>query len=147
VCEQHYSVVNTSHQGDNMATISSPSLLDTREVAKAVKTWFDKREFETRAEQTADVIAVKARKKSTFRAVVAADRAIEVTVRHVGTETQVDVRQGSWKTNIVSNTVWFVATGGAGLLISGWSVVIQKDLENHIRQIMATMAGVREIDL
>jgi phage anti-repressor protein len=130
-----------------VAIIESPVPVDSREVAKQVKAWFDERSFETKAEQSGDVIVVKARKKSTFRAIVAADRAIEVAVRNTEYATHVDVRQGSWKTNIVSNTVWFVATGGAGLLISGWSLVIQRDLESHIRGILAQLGGTREIQL
>lgn len=130
-----------------MAIISCSSLLETREVARRVKSWLDERGFETRAEQAGEVIAVKARKKSGLRAVLAADRALEVAVRQTSSETQVDVRQGSWKTNVVSNTAWFVATGGAGLLISGWSVVIQKDLENHIRTVFAELTGSHEIEL
>lgn len=62
-------------------------------------------------------ISVKARKASAFRAIVGADRAMEIGIRQWIGETQVEVRQGSWKTNIVSNTAWLVVTSGMNLLI------------------------------
>jgi hypothetical protein len=130
-----------------MALLSSRVPLDTREVAKRIKDWLDKKGFETKAEISGDVYTVKARKASGLRAVVGADRALEVVVQVASGETQVDVRQGSWKTNIISNAAWFVATGGANLLISGWSVVIQKDLENFVRGVLSELSGTREIEL
>ncbi len=87
------------------------------------------------------------RKGSAVRAVLGADRALEVEVRHAGSQTIADVRQGSWKTNIVSNAVWLVATGGMNLAVSGWSVIIQKDLESYIRSLFAELGGVHMVDL
>ncbi len=130
-----------------MALITFPALVDTRQVAKRIKGWLDSKGFETRAFQGGGAYTVKARKSGTFRAVVGADRALEIGVRHHGSETQVDVRQGSWKTNAVSNTAWLVVTGGANLLISGWSVVVQKDLEAFVRTVLEDGSGTREVDL
>jgi hypothetical protein len=45
------------------------------------------------------------------------------------------------------NAVWLVANGGMNLLISGWSVVIQKDLETFVRSVLAELAGTHEVDL
>ena len=130
-----------------MATITYPKILDTREIAKQVKKWFDQKKFETKAIEQDESYAIKARKKGGLRALVGADRAIEVSVRAVNGETHVEVRQGSWKTNVISNAAWLVVTGGMNLAISGWSVVIQKELENYIRKIMDEMSGSREVEL
>jgi len=59
----------------------------------------------------------------------------------------VEVRQGSWQTNAISNAAWFVVTGGMNLAISGWSIVIQKDLENHIKKVLDDIGGFQEIEL
>jgi hypothetical protein len=130
-----------------MATITHPSLVDTRKVAKAIKDWLDLKGFETKALEASGTYTVKARKASVLRAVFGADRALEVEVRQTGDQTIADIRQGSWKTNIISNAVWLVATGGMNLAISGWSVVIQKELESHIRSVFAELGGVHEVDL
>lgn len=129
-----------------MALITTSALIDTREVAKRIKTWLAEKGFETRVLATGSTYAVKARKSSAFRAVVGADRALEVGIRHWGGETQVEVRQGSWKTNAWSNTAWLVVTGGANLGISAWSVLVQRDLESFVRSTLAELAGVREVD-
>lgn len=130
-----------------MTIIACPALADTREVARRIKVWLDDRGFETKTLESANSYVVKARKASAFRAIVGADRALEVGVRHWNGETQVEVRQGSWKTNIVSNAVWLVVTGGMNLLISGWSLVVQKDLETFVRSVLAELAGTHEVDL
>ncbi len=130
-----------------MATITHPSRLDTRKTAKAIQDWLDEKGFETKAFDAQGAYTIKARKGSAVRAVVGADRALEVEVRHAGSQTVADVRQGSWKTNIVSNAVWLVATGGMNLAVSGWSVVIQKDLESYIRSLFAELGGVHMVDL
>jgi hypothetical protein len=130
-----------------MALITCPAIVDNREVAKRIKKWFEDKGFETKAFESSGSFSVKARKASTFRAVVGADRALEVAVRHCDGETQVEVRQGSWKTNIISNAAWLVVTGGMNLAISGWSVVIQKDLEKFVRSVLDELAGTHEVDL
>ena len=86
-------------------------------------------------------------KASTVRAVFAADRALEIEVRHFDNQTQMDVRQGSWKTNAISNVAWLVATG---LHVAGFhrrSQVIQKELEAFIRTALGEQIGLREVDL
>ena len=130
-----------------MATIAHPELLDTRQVAKSVKQWLDGKKFETQALESGGSYIIKARKASMLRSVVAADRALEVAVRHADGQTVVDIRQGSWKTNVISNAAWLVATGGMNLAFSGWSVVIQKELEAHIRNLLSEMSGIRVVDL
>lgn len=130
-----------------MATIVHLGKLDNREIAKQIKKWFDQKGFETKAIEQDESYAVRARKSGGFRAIVGADRAIEVGIHTLGDETQVDVRQGSWKTNAISNAAWLVVTGGMNLAISGWSIVIQKDLENHIRKILNDMSGAKEVEL
>ena len=130
-----------------MAIITHPSLVDTRQVAKRIKEWLEAKGFETKALETGSSYVVKARKASKFRAIVGADRALEIGVRQTEGETQVDVRQGSWKTNAISNAAWLVATGGMNLLISGWSVVVQKELETFVRTILAEEGGTREVEL
>ena len=131
----------------SMATITHPSRLDTRKAAKAIRDWLDQKGFETKALEAQGAYTIKARKGSAVRAVLGADRALEVEVRHAGYQTIADVRQGSWKTNIVSNAVWLVATGGMNLAVSGWSVIIQKDLESYIRSLFAELGGVHVVDL
>ena len=130
-----------------MATIVHPALVDTRKVATAINDWLRLKCFETKALEADGSYTVKARKANAVRAVLGADRALEVEVRQSDGRTVVDVRQGSWKTNIISNVAWAVVTGGMNLAISGWSVVIQKDLEAHIRSVLAELGGVREVDL
>lgn len=129
-----------------MALISSPVPLDNREVARRIKDWLDKKGFETKAFEADGSYFLKTRKSSGLRSVVGADRALEIGIRHSDNQTQVEVRQGSWKTNIVSNAGWFLVTGGANLLFSGWSLVIQKDLESYIRTIFNDM-GMKEVAL
>lgn len=125
-----------------MAVITREGLVNTQDVANAVKDWLDSKGFDTRVLGEGGEFTVKARKASAVRAVVGADRALEVGVRHFAGRTEVDVRQGSWKTNIVSNAAWLAATGGMNLAISGWSLVIQKELESHIRAILATLPRI-----
>ena len=122
-----------------MALITTAKSLDTEVVAQRVKAWLDGKGFQTKLFETGDGYAIKARKASAFRAVVGADRALEIGIRHWGGETQVEVRQGSWTTNAISNSVWLIATSGANLLISGWSVLIQRDLESFVRTTMADL--------
>src|SRR5262245_29354453 len=117
-----------------MATITYPQALDLDPLARSVRRWFKERGFETKRECLADQYVVKARKSSVWRALLAADRAINVSMSVTGDRTEVIVSQGDWTTNLVSNAAWFALTGGTNLLISGWSVVIQKQLEAHIRQ-------------
>lgn len=130
-----------------MATIVHFVKVDNRELANVIKNWFTQKHFETKTLEQDGSYAVKARKSSGFRAFVGADRAIEVAIRTSGNETHVDVRQGSWKTNAISNVAWLVVTGGMNLAISGWSVVIQKDLENYIRKVLDDMSGAKEVEL
>ena len=130
-----------------MASIVHPSLVNTRDVAREIKDWLEARKFETKALESSGSYIVKARKASAFRAVVGADRALEVAVFHSDGQTHVEVRQGSWKTNIISNAAWLMVTGGMNLLISGWSVVVQKELETHIRSVLSELGGVREVEL
>jgi hypothetical protein len=122
-----------------MATMSYPKSLDVEELVKRIKGWFDLREFETKVVGEGAHWAVKARKAGWFRAAMAADRAINVNVRTDGERTEVVVGQGDWTTNLVSNAVWFAVTGGAWLAISGWSFVVQWQLESYIRQQMEDM--------
>ncbi len=130
-----------------MSVVTQPGQLDTREIAKKIKGWLDGKGFETKALEAEGAYIVKARKGNILRAAVGADRAIEIDVRHLNGETQVSVRQGSWKTNIISNAAWLLVTGGANLLISGWSLVIQRDLEAFIRETLNQLSGVREVEL
>jgi hypothetical protein len=130
-----------------MALIVHSQEIDNREVARQIKNWFDQKSFETKVIQGNNSYAIKARKKSKLRAVVGADRAIEVAIRTTDGETQVEVRQGSWKTNAISNAAWLVVTGGMNLAISGWSIMIQKDLENYIRKVLDDIGGFQEIEL
>ena len=130
-----------------MAIIIHPQEIDNREVARQIKNWFDQKSFETKVIQGNNSYAIKARKKNKLRAVVGADRAIEVAIRTTDGETQVEVRQGSWKTNAISNAAWLVVTGGMNLAISGWSIMIQKDLENYIRKVLDDIGGFQEIEL
>jgi hypothetical protein len=130
-----------------MALITYPAEVDIKEVSRRIQQWFHHKNFETRALKVDVSYIIKARKKSAFRAIVAADRALEVAVRNFNGEAKVDVKQGSWKTNAISNAVWFVATGGMMLLVSGWSIVAQKELESRIRAILEDVAGAQEVDL
>jgi len=130
-----------------MATIVLHKKLDNREVAKQIKNWFDKRNFQTKAIEQDGAYAIKARKSSGLRSFVGADRAIEVSICTLNEETHVEVRQGSWKTNVISNAAWLVVTGGMNLAFSGWSIVIQKELENYIRQVLDDMGGAKEVEL
>ena len=130
-----------------MATIVQHKKLDNREIARQIKNWFDKRDFETKAIEQDGTYEVKARKSSGLRAILGADRAIEVRVETLGEETHVDVRQGSWKTNAISNAAWLVVTGGMNLAISGWSIVIQKELESYVREILNNMSGAKDVEL
>jgi hypothetical protein len=125
-----------------MALIVHPSAVDTREVARRVKIWFDEKGFETKAFGQDNAYLVKARKSSTLRSVIGADRAIEVGVRAADGETRVNVCQGSWKTIVISNAAWLFVTGGINLAISGWSLVIQKDLEGYVREILEELSAV-----
>ena len=130
-----------------MAIITCSLLVDTREVAKRLKAWLDGKDFETRAFQSSTGYTLKARKSSGLRSAVGADRALEIGIRHQGEETQVEVRQGSWKTNAVSNAAWMIATGGANIAVSGWSLMIQKELEQFVRTVFDDLTGSREVDL
>ena len=130
-----------------MSLITCNSLVDHREVAKRIKTWLEAKSFETTALESNGSYVVKARKKGVFRSVIGADRALEVGVRQFDGLTQVDIRQGSWKTNVISNAAWILVTGGANLLISGWSIVIQKELEAFVRSVFEELSGTRQVEL
>lgn len=130
-----------------MSLITCNSLVDHREVARRIKTWLEAKSFETMALESNGSYVVKARKKGVFRSVVGADRALEVVVQQSDGQTQVDIRQGSWKTNVISNAAWFLVTGGANLLISGWSIVVQKDLEAFVRSVFEELSVTRQVEL
>ncbi len=124
-----------------MATLTHPDQLDTQELTYRIERWFLEQGFETKRVGSEGLYAIKARKSSWWRALMAADRAVEVDVRTVGHSTEVIVGQGDWTTNVVSNAVWFAITGGGNLAFSGWSFVIQWQLEAYIRQTMAELAA------
>lgn len=130
-----------------MSVIGHPEELDTRALATRIKKWLDGKNFETKALEGAGSFVIKARKASALRAVVGADRALEIEIRNFEGQTQVDVRQGSWKTNFISNAVWVVATGGMNLAFTGWSLVIQKELETFIKESFSDLGGLREVEL
>ncbi len=130
-----------------MSTITAPTSLDNPEVATKINQWFVKKAFETRAFEQNGNYFLKARKHGVIRSVVGADRAIEVGIRTINETTEVCVNQGSWKTNIISNVAWFFVTSGANILISGWSVVLQKELESYIRSILGGASEAREVNL
>jgi hypothetical protein len=129
-----------------MALMTCPARVDTREVGTRLKEWVEAKRFEMKALESSGSYIVKARKASTFRSIVGADHALEIGVRQGNGETQVEVRQGSWKPNIVSHAAWLVVTGGMNLLISGWSVVIQQDLEAFSRSVLMELSGQHEVD-
>jgi hypothetical protein len=124
-----------------MATMNYPRSLDVQELIKRIQGWSEMREFETKVVGDGQHWAVKARKSSWFRAAMAADRAINVNIRTDGEKTEVVVGQGDWTTNLASNAVWLAVTGGAWLAISGWSFVVQWQLEGFIRQQMEEMGS------
>lgn len=130
-----------------MALISEPVVVDTLTLAKRVNHWLQEKGFETKAVELGGTYAIKARKSSLIRSVAGADRALEVSIRQFNGQTQVDVRQGSWKTNVVSNSVWLVATGGANLALTGWSLIVQKDLESFVRLAISELGGGKEVFL
>ena len=117
-----------------MMTCSKP--LDPHNIARRVQGWFDDRNFESKMLRDEGAYIVKARKSSKWRAVMGADRALNVIIGHNESGgTQVEVKQGDWTTNIVSNAAWLLVTGGANMAISGWSFVLQKQLQNYIQSI------------
>lgn len=130
-----------------MSKITHPGRADNRDIAKRIKGWLDKKGFETKAFESDDGFTIKARKASAIRALIGADRALEIDVRYANDQTEVDLRQGSWKTNAISNLAWVVVTGGANLAISGWSLLIQKELEAFVREALSQVSGVREVEL
>src|SRR5262245_26885855 len=103
-----------------MATLSYPRALDTAALATGIKGGFDLGSLETSMVGAGSGYTIKARKSSWFRAIMAADRALEVTVCTRDGSTQVVVSQGDWTTNLLSNLSWFLATEGANLGISAW---------------------------
>lgn len=131
-----------------MSMITQPGKADTREVAKRIKTWFIQQGFETKAFEQDGAFTLKACKCGGIRTLLGADRAIEVDIRIIDNQTQVEVRQGSWKTNAVSSVGFLLLTGGLDiLLVAGWSAVIQKQLETHIKEILEDVCGVNEVEL
>ncbi len=130
-----------------MATITGGSAADIKQVAAQIADWFHDKRFQVEALSDGSNYLVKARKASGVRAAVGADRALVVEVSRSGGELTVDVRQGSWKTNAVSNAAWLVATGGMNLAISGWSVVVQKELEGYVRSLLTTSQGYQPVEL
>ena len=119
-----------------MATLTASKQLDLCHIAGQVQAWFEQRHFENKLLEDNGMYVVKARKSSKWRAVMGADRALNVIIGHSDTGgTQVEVKQGDWTTNIVSNAAWLVVTGGANMAISGWSFVLQKQLQNYIQSI------------
>ncbi|MCP4106951.1 MAG: hypothetical protein GY749_15670 [Desulfobacteraceae bacterium] len=120
-----------------MSAIECAKPLDLSDIAWRIKQWFDEKKFENKVLEDNGSYIVKARKSSIWRAVMGADRAINIIIEHSeNSGTLVNVKQGDWTTNIVSNAVWFVFTGGANLAFSGWSFVLQKQLEKYIQDIL-----------
>lgn len=119
-----------------MATLTASKPLDLNEMARQIQDWFEQRHFENKLLEDNGAYIVKARKSSKWRAVLGADRALNVILGHENGGTKVMVKQGDWTTNIVSNTIWLVATGGTNILISGWSFVLQKQLQSYIQSLL-----------
>jgi len=128
-----------------MTTISRPVHIDRDVLAEAVRTWFADRNFVTAVDRSVEGrVTVRGNKSGAARTALAADRALVVSIANLSspTRTVVEVRQGDWSKNIAANVGWFVFTGGSNVLVSGWSLKIQKDLERYIRQVVAELPAL-----
>ena len=110
-------------------------------IAKQIKNWFDQRKFETKAIDQDGNYQIKARKNRGLHSFTRADRVIEVSICTIDQEMRVEVRQGSWKTNAISTPSRIAVAGGKNFAISGWSILIQKELENYIRKLLDDLSG------
>ena len=118
-----------------MSQISTTDILDTKAIADGVKRWFNERDWDVKTDATENNHYIRAHKSNWWRAVVGADRALVVHVYSNKDGTFVDVGQGDWTTNIVSNVIWAFATGGTNIAISGWSFISQKQLQSYIQEL------------
>jgi hypothetical protein len=120
-----------------MTVIAADAQLDINVVARQIKGWLGERGFETQTLEAEYGLLLKSAKSSALRTFFAADRALVIRISNETAVTEVHVRQGNWTKNLVSNAGWALATGGTNLAISGWSLVIQKQLEAYIRKILS----------
>ena len=119
-----------------MTIIESKLLFDQNEVAGAIRKWFMDRNFDTEKEVTQSGITILAGKKGIFRTALCAARSFHIEVENVGGIARVKFSEDSWKTNLAANTAWFIATGGANLVLSAWSYKILHDFKNFVRELL-----------
>lgn len=115
-----------------MTKISKPQNLNTRAIASHIVGWFEHQHFELKISHENNNFYISARKTNAIRVALSANHAIIVGIQCEGNGTTIEVKQGSWETKIISNAVWLALTVGTNLLIAGWSLILQKDLENYI---------------
>ena len=96
----------------------------------------NERGFETREYHAEYGLLLRSGKSSALRTFLAADRALVIRISNETAVTEVQVRQGSWTKNLAANAGWIAATGGGMLAVSGWSFVIQLELEAYVRKIL-----------
>ncbi len=125
-----------------MTIIQSPQLLNIKALASKILAWFEKQHFEVKITHLQNDYFITARKTNAIRVAISADHAIIVGIRQVNSGTTIEVKQGSWETKILSNAIWFALTGGTNLFIAGWSLVLQKDLENYIETMIKSAPDV-----
>ncbi len=119
-----------------MSTITTEKQLNLKNIADGVTQWLEFKSWQTKVEKVEGNYYVRARKSSWWRAAIGADRALVIHIYSNEEGTSVAVGQGDWTTNIWSNVFWFVATGGTNIAISGWSFVLQKQLQQYVKEML-----------
>ncbi|MFQ4146323.1 SHOCT domain-containing protein [Chlorogloeopsis sp. ULAP02] len=103
-----------------------------------IETWFTEQGYQTQTNRTDGAWFLQAAKTEMWRKAVGASRAFNVLIQGQTNDFSVELSTGEWASNLAAGGIAAVLTGGATLLISGftagWSKKIESDLWNFIDQ-------------
>lgn len=111
---------------------------DLDSLFRDIEVWFSTQGYQTQTNKTDGTWLLQAAKTEMWRKAVGASRAFNVMIQGQPNDFSVDLSTGEWASNLAAGGVAAVLTGGATLLISGftagWSKKIESDLWNFIDQ-------------
>ena len=108
--------------------------IDLRKLKQATEKWFRGHEYETQTKSGDIDHLIQARKGGTFRTIVGASRAFNITISGNPNQFSVNFSIGDWSSNLAAVGIGTLLTGGIFLigsgLAAGWSKKIESDFLN-----------------
>ncbi len=105
--------------------------IELRKLKKITETWFRDQQYETQSKSGDRDFLIQARKGGTFRTIVGASRAFNITISGSPNDFSVNFSIGDWSSNLAAIGIGTLLTGGLFLigsgLAAGWSKKIEAD--------------------